>query len=148
MESDTSDTVLHQVCNTRKRTWCFTYNNYNVEDITMLNEYFNNQKCDYIFQEELSASGTPHLQGAVKFVNAKKFSTLKKNFEKIRWSMCRSWGASVTYCQKGETRNGDIFTNIKIRSKVIDPLALVELYEWQRDIMKEINNPADDRSIV
>ena len=52
--------------------WCFTYNNYKVEHMELLETTFKKMDCAYIFQEEVGGDdednpGTPHLQGYMEF---------------------------------------------------------------------------------
>jgi len=59
----------------RSRRYAFTINNYTDKDIEQL------QKIEYsymIYGDEVGETGTPHLQGYVEFVNARSFTSLKK----------------------------------------------------------------------
>ncbi len=92
------------------RTWCFTLNNYNEEDIKNLLEAF--KKCRYVFQEEKGDEGTEHLQGCVTFKNQVYFSKVKEICEKAHWEVARNTIKAREYCRKEDSRNGKIYTNI------------------------------------
>lgn len=103
-------------CNTnnnsrvRSRTWCFTLNNYMEAEILNLQS----DSYEYCFQKEIgSETGTPHLQGVIKFKNAVRFSTVKKLNGRAHWEVCKNWNASLKYCSKKETNDGELYTNIK-----------------------------------
>lgn len=64
----------------------------------------------YVFQEEIGEEKkTPHLQGVVQFKNQISFTTLKEFHNKIRWSKCKNLKASIKYCSKENSRNGEIY---------------------------------------
>ncbi len=106
-QADTSK--KHELGNTISRSWFFTWNNYNDLDIKFLLTQLHSA-FSYIFQEEISSTGTEHLQGVIRWKNAIRFSTLKKWNKSIHWERCRSFKHAVNYCNKEETRNGKIFS--------------------------------------
>ena len=118
--------------------WCFTLNNYTKEDIN--NICSNSSIKTYIFQEETGTEGTPHLQGYIRFF--KKIRPKKLFNPKIHWEKCRNVKASIEYCQKPETRTGEVFTNIP------KPYSIeIELYDWQKKIVNILNEPTHPREI-
>ena len=118
--------------------WVFTLNNYTKKDI---DDIITNSSIDtYIFQEETGTNNTPHLQGYIKFL--KKTRPKKLFSPKIHWEKCRNVKASIAYCQKKETRTGDVFTNIP------PPYTInIDLYDWQIKICKILDKKPDDRKI-
>lgn len=84
--------------NTRSRSWCFTWNNYNEEDISRLDSL----KCERIVVgEEVGASGTPHLQGYVRFNEAQRFSWWKNQFPHVHVEVRKGTEEeATTYCKK------------------------------------------------
>lgn len=83
----------------RSRTWCFTINNYNNEDIKVLKDL--NYKY-IVCGDEVGDSGTPHIQGFVLFENALSFDSLKKKLPKTT-HIEKTKGTpqqNITYCKK------------------------------------------------
>lgn len=91
----------------RARNWCLTINNYSKEEV---NDLKNLKKCKVYFQEEIGTeNGTPHLQITLSFENARTFSSVKKTFPRARIQKCKDLKASIKYCTKEETRNGETY---------------------------------------
>ena len=98
------------------------------------------------FQEEVGESGTPHLQGCIKFRSGRKLSTLKKVNSKISWRPLvgrLDWVKMWKYCHKVESRAGDIFEKVRCASKIYDVLEDKEMYAWQRDCVKLLDGQSD-----
>lgn len=94
----------------RARSWCFTWNNHTIENWHTCTSLFSNMKIHkMICQEEKGKNGTRHIQGFVQFSNAINFTTLKKINCGIHWEQCRNIPASINYCSKEDTRDGNIF---------------------------------------
>lgn len=101
----------------RARNWCFTLNNYTREEINTLAS----ENTAYVFQEEKGEdTGTPHLQGLIKFKLKKSLKQMKALNKRAHWSISKNIIASENYCCKVETRNGMVYTNIKRIKKMID----------------------------
>lgn len=142
--TDTSDTATCNTKNGRSRMWCFTINNWNEESIKML-EIEKEKAIDWAWQSEIGEeNGTPHIQGCIKYKNARTFNSMKKTFDGAHIEQCKDWFKSKNYCSKKDTRDGLI---IEGKYKIKDPLNGKELYEWQKDIIKIINSEPDDRTI-
>jgi hypothetical protein len=135
----------------KSRSWCFTFNNYDTKKIgTLLESFHSELKCEYVFQEEKGLEGTPHLQGVIRFVNARNHKWQSLLDPKIHWERCRNWRNSCKYCCKLDTRNGQVFTNVKglrYRKTIVDPLEGKTLYKYQKEIIKIIQNAPDSRKI-
>lgn len=87
----------------RSRRFCFTLNNYSEEEVVAVKEW----ECSYlIFGKEVSASGTPHLQGYVSFANAKTLTALKRLSDRAHWEISRGTPKQASeYCEK----DADVF---------------------------------------
>lgn len=96
--------------NFKSRSWVFTLNNYMQSEIVNIQE---GAGYEYVFQEETGKEGTPHLQGGLYFKNAVSFNSIKKMLPRAHIEKCRNWHATKSYCSKGESRTGKIYTNIK-----------------------------------
>lgn len=61
--------------NNRAKRWCFTLNNYTVEEEHNIQQI----DCEYlIYGHEVGENGTPHLQGYITFSTRKSFNTMKR----------------------------------------------------------------------
>lgn len=126
--------------------YCFTYNNY-TKYVQSVPEFCNllKQICKrYVFQEETGELGTPHLQGYIELIKKERITGLKKKLgDQIRWSETRDIEGSIAYCQKEDTRTGEVFKygfpkEIKIISR---------LYPWQQDVVNILSKEANDRTV-
>lgn len=130
----------------RTRNWFFTLNNYNIKDIYFFLAVWEEEK--YVFQEELSTTGTQHLQGVVHYKNARSFSCMKKLHGKTHWEPAKCLADAVSYCSDPKKRTGGIWhKGFQVSLSPIDPLDGKELYWWQQEIKDIMNTVPDDRTI-
>lgn len=82
----------------RYAAWCYTLNNYSVEDIAHLESI----ECKYhVAGKEMGERGTPHLQGYIEFASKKEFSTMKKLMPKCHLEKRRGTSQQAAdYCKK------------------------------------------------
>lgn len=112
--------------------WFFTYNNYKQEDVALLSTLFDEQCEWYVFQEELGAEGTPHLQGTIKA--KKKIRPIETfSIKEIHWEKTKAIKNAQEYCSKIETRIG------KVYSKGVEYVPLPEIYGWQQMFIEMLN---------
>lgn len=128
-------------CTPSKR-WCFTLNNYSDQEMETLELSFKSAKCEYVIGREVGEEGTPHLQGyiesPVKIRPVEKFKT-----ERVHWEKCKGTREeNVVYC----TKEGNYTTTLKVRR---EPTILKEeqLYPWQKDLLKILDEDPDDRTV-
>jgi len=128
--------------------WCFTYNNYDKEQIETLGTLLRGESDWYLFQEETGEkTGTPHLQGTIKLKKKQRMTQLKKIDPKIRWEPTKAVVASVLYCSKKETRSGEIYHfNIEIPA-INEDIDYDEPRGWQLQVMDIISVKPDKRTI-
>ena len=88
----------------RALNWCFTLNNYSSEDCLRL-AGLTEHVLYLIAGREVSDSGTPHLQGFVKFKKRLRFGQVIALLGQCHLTVTRSVAASVEYCKK----DGDFF---------------------------------------
>ncbi len=133
----------------RSRHWIITFNNPADDTIDLLLAISSLQA--YCIQEETGTeTGTPHLQGALSFKHAKKWSELNNITDgNCYWAPARNIFAVRVYCSKMETRSGKSWKKgYKIgKIKVKDPLEGKTLYNWQKKVLDIIEGPIDDRQI-
>ena len=128
------------------KKWCFTLNNYNKKEIRAIEQVLSTLCKKFIFQEEVGENGTEHLQGCFELYKKRRLTSIKKLINgRAHFERCRNWEASLDYCRKVETRNGDVF--YKGVPRPIKVLNEKDLYKWQKDVIKIIEGPKDDRAI-
>ncbi len=93
------------------RNWCFTLNNPTVDQkhlwLHLATHLKWNERIVYVvMQEELSESGTLHLQGYIEMKNQTRMSRMKSLFGAgYHWEKRRGTQAqAIEYCKKAETR--------------------------------------------
>lgn len=89
--------------------WCYTLNNPSQDMAALLASlHLHNSTIVYhYFQSELSASGTPHIQGAIGFTNRKSMQTIKRLFKTDRVHLEPTAGTpqqACAYASKDDTR--------------------------------------------
>jgi len=86
----------------RSRSYVFTINNYTGPEELQVQGV----ECDFlVYGREVGKEGTPHLQGFVKFANARSFKAVSKLLPRAHVEVCRDVGRAILYCRK----DGDVF---------------------------------------
>ena len=83
--------------------WCFTLNNYTNDDIKRLNELVSqDDRVKYLlYGKEVAQSGTPHLQGFIRFTKRTRLTKAKSTIgSNPHVEIARNVNASVQYCKK------------------------------------------------
>lgn len=158
---DTIDTGDTPSRNTRARAWCFVWNNYTDQDFNEMESAFKNDtETQYIMGREVApTTGTPHIQGAVRFKNARTFESLKKKWPKVNWSMMRKpWIAQEIYCSK-QDKNYATNMNVDKSTKKKTPAEKqydeymegefkdIEWKGYQIEILNLLRNNPDKRKV-
>jgi len=126
------------------RHWVFTLNNYTKDNINLLMEHSSIEQLS--MQEETGESGTPHLQGYLKFKTKRRPLGIFKEF-KAHWEKCKNVKASIEYTQKAETRTGKVYLRGVRRIRSLKCLKYDELYPFQKEIVDIVEQEPDDRTI-
>jgi len=94
----------------------------------------------WIIGKEIGESGTPHLQGFLKFHKKCRPMSVFKEFPKIHWEKCKGTVQdNYNYCSK----EGDFeCSGFPQPIKIIKPNRI-----WQQQILKIITEEPDDRTI-
>ena len=156
MTKNSSNSSKGKSGNTRQispaKHWVFTVNNYTEVDINRLTVCSSIEQLS--MQEETGESGTPHLQGYLKF---KKKSRPLSVFSSGRcgqiaggtahWEKCKNVNAAIEYTQKTESRTGRQFVKGLRIVKPLKCLQREQLYPWQSKIVELIQTEPDDRTI-
>ncbi len=100
----------------------------------MTHEIFTYQTQKICFQEEVGEEkNVAHLQGVIQFKEKKTLNAVKIILPKAHWEVCRSLHASIKYCSKKATRNGELYTFgdvnkwLEVEKKSIETL----IKEWK-----------------
>ena len=97
----------------------------------------------YVFQEEIGESGTPHLQGYLRFTTKKRPKSVFDN-KKIHWEICKKVSNAIAYCQKEDTRSGQVYYR-GIEAPFVQRIK--NLYDWQKEILNILKTEPDDRKL-
>ena len=126
---------------TASKFWCFTLNNPNGSDVSMLEDELSSHK--YVFVREVGAKGTPHLQGFVQF-SSKTRPLEKVSLKRIHWEKCKgTYVQNVKYCTKTD---GERWTNMELKAPIRDYFVF-EYKSWQKQIIDIINGEVNNRKI-
>jgi len=120
------------------KRYCFTLNNWSEQELQDIVLWMKKDK--YIIGKEIGENDTPHLQGHVEFIKAKRLTELKKFNPRIHWEKTRNNIASMDYCKK----DGDYITNIRFPREIIFPEFNLD---WQVKILDIIKEVPDNRTI-
>lgn len=130
----------------KSRSWFFTLNNPEENDLAHLTQWFDTFTEKYVFQLEVGEKcGTPHFQGVIYFKNAVHENTMKQVAPRGIWKRTISWLGAVEYCKKSETRvEGPWSKGVSFRA----PVSVIrELRPWQASEEAKLLGAADDRKV-
>lgn len=118
----------------RNRNWCFTINNPDEKDQIILENSLEMECNAFVWQLEEGEEKTEHIQGCLKFENARSFNSVKKLLPRAHIEICKNWNASIRYCQKAEGRLGE--PHIKGCEKVKRQKKQMSFKEWLKDFQE------------
>lgn len=81
------------------KSWMFTWNNYTEEDFESIKLWPNVSRL-VAGKEVAPTTGTPHIQGAVTFKQALRFTGVQKLGPKCHWTKTNGKDATFQYCHK------------------------------------------------
>jgi len=88
--------------NARNRQWLYTLNNYTEDEEQAIQQ----TPCVYhVYGREVGDSGTPHLQGTIRFATLKSLVQMKKIQPRAHWEPAKKIHDSIEYCKK----DGDVW---------------------------------------
>jgi len=135
-EGNTETSVIRQ---SSKKDWVFTLNNYTTEEVESLGKLFGSIGS-YIYGFEVGDEGTPHLQGFIKLHTKMRLNEMKDINKRIHWEVKGKFSTmkqAEDYCKK----EGNWVSNY------LEELKLIAPRDWQLDVLKIIEAPADERKI-
>lgn len=87
-----------------------------------------------------------HWQAYIHLEKKQRLTFWKKILPTAHAEKCNNIQASINYCSKSETAITPVYKWNKPKYNV-KTITDDQLYNWQRDILKIINEPADDRTV-
>jgi len=131
----------------QSKRWTFTYNNYSVEQMEMMETVFKDRCSGYIFEEEVGDEGTPHLQGYLEFSKRIRAFSLKLP-KQIHWEIAKgSRMDNIKYCSKDKGRQAHYSLNFK-PPRPFKVLTEDQLRPWQKGLIDIANSEPDDRTLI
>jgi len=134
----------------KSRSYCFTINNYQEDDIIDCWGLFYDHNAKYtVWGYEVGEEGTPHIQGYVRFAEARHFTAVKKMIPKAHIEVQKgSNDQAIDYCLKecsefielGERPHMGSASWDKIEDAMANPTANPHTYNQYRKIYREITN--------
>lgn len=126
------------------KNWCFTINNYTQEVIDYIVPIIQTE-CDVgFFSKEVGESGTPHLQGYLRFTVKKRPKSVFSEVDNIHWEKARgSLEQNVQYCSKEAElcfRHG--------LPRIPRVYTYTDLFPEQREVVDLLSEEPDDRTII
>lgn len=128
--------------------WFFTWNNYDLPqwlawlDSTKVGPY-RDRYVKIVAQQEVGEKGTPHIQGYIEFV--KKTRPSEAGFvglpKQVHWEKVRSEEAAIDYCNKLDTRNGEVFTKNYVIPEPLKVISRTDMYPWQKEVLDIVTGP-------
>lgn len=143
-ESGNTETDSQPKKISQRMHWHFTLNNYQMEDIDVLDALFRQICTDWAFQEEIGKKEkTPHLQGAIRLKKSMRYTEFSPN-KRIHWEAQRY---SHMYALKEDTRKPGGIQRYGGTYKPQTPLKLISessLYDWQEELLNVIKSDCED----
>lgn len=104
----------------------------------------------WAYQEEVSETGTPHIQGFVRFKTKKRFTQLTKWNPKLHWEKARGSEAEASqYCMKDdETRKKDGIREYQGYYPSEEIKVRIPSAEWEIELEEELLKEPDDRKMI
>lgn len=88
------------MANNRNKGWCFTINNFTLEDKERI-EALKYHAIYYVYGEEVGEKGTPHYQGFIRFANQRSMGAVAKLLPRAYLEAQRGGTvAAAAYCKK------------------------------------------------
>lgn len=132
----------------QSKRWCFTLNNYTLEQLESIETTFAQMGILYIIGKETASTGTIHLQGYIESKKKIRPSQIKipnLKWNKFHWEKCKGTKENnIDYCSKEKN-----FVSNFDKSELPIPKKWesIELYKWQENIVNILSKEPDDRTI-
>lgn len=102
---------------------------------------------EWYFQgEKGEETGYEHWQGCLSLIKKEYFCGVKNLLPgKAHIEPCRDWFAAKNYSNKKETRIEGPYSH---KTEFVDTLEYINMYGWQKDLIKELEEKPNDRKII
>jgi len=131
--------------------WCFTLNNYKIEDLETLETSFHTFCHFWVFgKEKAPTTGMIHLQGYCEFkVKTRPLEVTSLKQLKIHWEKRKGTRyQAYIYCTKeNDYKIGGIPPEPDVGEEALECIKTEQLFKWQRDIVELIKEKPDPRKI-
>lgn len=140
----------------RSRAWGFTWNNYPLDFEAKLRAALAAAgAAKWVFQAEVGAEGTPHIQGVLCFSAQKTATAWQPAFNTaiggiaIHYDTVRNFKSRAKYCCKEDTAVGGSFSNCPeyVRSVPDDDFDLSIATPWQKEVIELAEAPPQARVV-
>nr|AGG39826.1 replication-associated protein [Diporeia sp. associated circular virus] len=85
----------------KNRSYCFTWNNYSIENIDYVKDYITKNSKYGCFGVEIGTSGTPHLQGYIQFENPRSYKKIINDLKGCHIIISKgNKKQNIDYCSK------------------------------------------------
>nr|WAE42279.1 MAG: replication associated protein [Cressdnaviricota sp.] len=137
---------------TKCRGWVFTKNNPEEHWFgTVEHDLKSFEFSEWVAQEEVGESGTPHIQGALYFKNAVSFATVKEILKGAHIEQMKGKKSDQKYCEKDDTHHGRRwkrgFSETKEKKGPRDRMEGKTWHPWQLECVELLKQEPDDRTI-
>lgn len=124
------------------KSWCFTLNNPTLSECSSISSKILDFCSIGFYADEVGESGTPHLQGFLKFKTKRRPKSVF-SCDRIHWEKCRGTVEdNKNYCEKDGALS---FSHGLPRVPRVYPY--IDLFPEQREIVDSLKIEPDDRSI-
>lgn len=118
------------------KRWCFTLNNWTESDYSSIVPLLQKECDKWILGKEVGESGTPHLQGFLRFKKKARPCSVFSFTNRIKWIKCNGNDESnYEYCKKDKDYISEGFP------KEPTTIKREEFYEWQEELVKIFEIP-------
>lgn len=140
---------------TTKVKWrrvCFTDFNFTSDMTISLSHRLRSIATGWIWGEELTQTGKPHLQGYIEFKNQVTLTNLKTILPTAHWEKARGTRAdNIKYCSKEHCNIVNEFplspTETRNKRIIAKHYTDITWKGWQQEVLDIIREPIDDRII-
>jgi len=130
----------------QSRRWCFTLNNPTADHKTYIGSVFDSDEVHYgVYGNEVSASGTPHLQGFIIFASNKRFNAVRTLLPGCHVERTNGTSAqAATYCKK----DGDFIESGTLPAEAGRRTDLERFIQWGEEFELANGRPASSPDIA